>query len=105
PTMATRGPDRTAESSANLMLRMRRPAQFAPQRPAESNYNAAAHITHRHAEQHRLRKERDQIDKAGKKNYREWRTGLQQIDVLEAGIAPRTHHQKRQKAQQKQPQR
>src|SRR5205807_6688379 len=98
PTTATRGrsPD-FANGLANLMLRMAwRRLQTPPYDAADAKEDAAADVACGHRQQYRLRKVPDEIDETAEQHEHQRGARPGQVEILEARVAPRAHHQKRQ---------
>ena len=70
-----------------------------------SNENAGADVQRGDREQNRLRVIPDQINECSEEDYGERRSRSGQVHLLEAGVAPGTHHEKREQAQQREPER
>ena len=75
--------------STRLPLRLRVQApEPPPQGAAHSHHDAAPHVEAGHAQQHRLREVPDQVEERAPQDDGERRQRPQQLDVLEAAVAP-----------------
>src|SRR5579871_43244 len=112
PTRATRGrstafsgelSNRVLRSSGTSFagVRFRIPRawpQPPPNRAAHANHDSAQNVRRREEQQHGPRVEENHPDQDPQHEEGEGRTRLGEIQILEAGITPRAHHQKRQQA-------
>src|ERR1035438_2926871 len=94
----------TVGSLGNLDLRgWVRGFQTAAQDAADTDRDAAGHVSCRQREQQKLRPVRHPVNEPGDQDDDERRIGFTETDPLEAVVAPGAHHEETEQRQQQQP--